>query len=60
MRPLFDEGVSLARRPGEVFGADDGRPALATALTDRSMFLVAAKRYGEAYDDFRQATALLD
>ncbi|MFI8519598.1 hypothetical protein ACIGEZ_17435 [Streptomyces sp. NPDC085481] len=54
LRPLFDEGVALARRlPG-------GHPALPQALTDRAMFLVAAERYGEAYADFAEAVPLLD
>ncbi|MFJ2239824.1 hypothetical protein [Streptomyces sp. NPDC087859] len=53
LRPVFDERVALARRLAE-------REELGRALTDRSMFLVAAKQYGEAYDDFREACALLD
>ncbi|MES5823940.1 hypothetical protein [Streptomyces sp. RG80] len=53
LHPLFDEGVALARRLGE-------RQALGRALTDRSMFLLAAKQYGEAYGDFREACELLD
>ncbi|MFF9852170.1 hypothetical protein [Streptomyces litmocidini] len=52
LRPSFDEGVDLARRPA----ADPG--TLARALTDRSMFLVAVKRYTEAYADFSEADAL--
>lgn len=62
LRPLFDEGVTLARRPADLpaVGPDLGRDALCRALTDRSMFLVAAQQYGEAYEDFREATALLD
>ncbi|MFD3994620.1 hypothetical protein [Streptomyces sp. NPDC058548] len=54
LRPLFDEGVALAGRlPG-----DPG--ASVRALTDRSMFLVAAKRYEEARADFTEAARLLD
>ncbi|WP_329341593.1 hypothetical protein OG866_36985 [Streptomyces sp. NBC_00663] len=45
--PVFDEGVAPARRLGE-------REALGEALTGRAMFLVAAKQYGEAYDDLRE------
>ncbi|WP_086826264.1 hypothetical protein [Streptomyces sp. NRRL B-24572] len=52
LRPSFDEGVTLARR----LTTDPG--ALARALTDRSMFLLAVKRYGEAHADFAEATAL--
>ncbi|MFE0648318.1 hypothetical protein ACFVZH_06990 [Streptomyces sp. NPDC059534] len=51
--PLFDEGVALARRPT----ADPG--ALVRALTDRSMFLVAARRYEEAHADLTEARVLL-
>ncbi len=53
LRPVFDESVTLARRLAE-------REELGRALTDRSMFLLAAQQYGEAYDDFREACALLD
>ncbi|MCX4984441.1 hypothetical protein [Streptomyces sp. NBC_00572] len=54
LRPLFDEGVALARRlPG-------AREAVARALTDRSLFLVAAHSYGEAHADFAEAVALLE
>ncbi|MDN3027664.1 hypothetical protein [Streptomyces sp. S.PB5] len=52
LRPLFDEGVALARRLAE-------RHTLGRALTDRAMFLVAAKQYGEAHDDFREVCDLL-
>ncbi|MEU0405162.1 hypothetical protein ABZ318_34115 [Streptomyces sp. NPDC006197] len=52
LRPAFDEGVILARRLPE------DRSALARALTDRSMFLLAVKRYEEAHADFAEATAL--
>ncbi|SEC09969.1 hypothetical protein [Streptomyces sp. TLI_105] len=52
LRPSFDEGVNLARRPT----ADPS--ALARALTDRSMFLLAVKRYEEAHADFAEAFTL--
>ncbi|MFJ5137287.1 hypothetical protein [Streptomyces sp. NPDC088707] len=52
LRPLFDEGVALARR---VPGAPE---TLARALTDRAMFLAAADRHGEAHADFAEAVAL--
>ncbi|MEX0167620.1 hypothetical protein [Streptomyces sp. LMG1-1-1.1] len=54
LRPAFDEGVALARRSP----ADPG--VLARALADRSMFLLAVKRYGEALADFAEVVALLD
>ncbi|MFB7352617.1 hypothetical protein [Streptomyces gardneri] len=54
LRPLFDEGVALARRRP----ADPS--ACARALTDRSTFLVAVERYEEAHADFLEAVALLD
>ncbi|MER6142161.1 hypothetical protein ABT174_19305 [Streptomyces sparsogenes] len=59
--PLFDEGVALARRLADLTGDADqgGREALGRALTDRSTFLVAAKQYGAAYDDFVEVIALL-
>ncbi|MDX3229160.1 hypothetical protein [Streptomyces sp. ME19-01-6] len=60
LRPVLDEGVALARRLADLAGADRDREALGRALTDRSMFLVAAQQYGEAYDDFLEVIALLD
>ncbi|MFJ3502103.1 hypothetical protein [Streptomyces sp. NPDC090135] len=51
LRPLFDEEVALARRAAE---------GLPRALTDRAMFLVAAKRYGQARADFAEAVDPLD
>ncbi|MEV7375454.1 hypothetical protein AB0O51_31755 [Streptomyces sp. NPDC090301] len=52
LRPLFDQGVTLARRlPG-------APAAVVRALTDRAMFLAAADRYGEAHADFAEAVAL--
>ncbi|WP_037675497.1 hypothetical protein [Streptomyces globisporus] len=50
--PAFDEGVALARR----LATDPD--ALARALTDRSMFLLAVQRYEEAHADFAEAIAL--
>ncbi|MEW2373708.1 hypothetical protein AB0940_30720 [Streptomyces sp. NPDC006656] len=52
-RPYFDEGVALARR------LTDDPARLARALTDRSMFLVAARTFEPAHTDFAEATALL-
>ncbi|MDF6041380.1 hypothetical protein LRD69_04235 [Streptomyces sp. JH14] len=62
LRPVFDEGVTLARRLAGLPAAspDLSRETLCRALTDRSMFLVAAKQHGEAYEDFREAAALVD
>ncbi|MEV8454177.1 hypothetical protein AB0467_18655 [Streptomyces sp. NPDC052095] len=51
--PYFDEGVTLARR----LSGDPAR--LARALTDRSMFLVAARSFEPAHADFAEAVALL-
>ncbi|GLV87723.1 hypothetical protein Slala03_74120 [Streptomyces lavendulae subsp. lavendulae] len=51
--PYFDEAVALARRLPD----DPGR--LARALTDRSMFLVAARSFEPAHADFAEAAALL-
>ncbi|MEV7502684.1 hypothetical protein [Streptomyces sp. NPDC093018] len=52
--PYFDEGVTLARR------LPDDPARLARALTDRSMFLVAARSFEPAHADFAEAVALLD
>ncbi|MFG3349953.1 hypothetical protein ACGF1Z_33420 [Streptomyces sp. NPDC048018] len=54
LRPLFDQGVALARRLPE-----DPR-ALPEALTDRATFLVMAERHTEAHTDLVEAVALLD
>ncbi|WP_328941779.1 hypothetical protein OG259_09040 [Streptomyces sp. NBC_00250] len=54
LRPLFDEGVALARR------LPDSPAVIARALADRAMFLVAAKRYGEAQADFAEVVGLLE
>ncbi|MEU6975163.1 hypothetical protein [Streptomyces sp. NPDC046371] len=52
--PSYDEGIALARRlPGSP-------SALARALADRAMFLVAVERYGDARRDFADALALPD
>ncbi|MFE7707608.1 hypothetical protein ACFU6I_17805 [Streptomyces sp. NPDC057486] len=51
--PYFDEGVTLARR------LPDNPAGLARALTDRSMFLVAARSFEPAHADFAEAVALL-
>lgn len=52
-KPYFDEGVALARR------LPDDPARLARALTDRSMFLVAARTFEPAYADFAEAVALV-
>ncbi|WP_043472837.1 hypothetical protein [Kitasatospora sp. MBT66] len=52
--PRFDEGVTLARR------LPDDPARLARALTDRSMFLVAARSFDRAHADLAEAAALLD
>lgn len=61
LRPVFDEGVALARCLADLTGDADqgGREALGRALSDRSTFLVAAKQYGAAYDDFVEVIDLL-
>ncbi|WP_431960512.1 hypothetical protein [Actinacidiphila sp. bgisy160] len=60
LRPLFAEGVTPARRLAALPGAQRGEQAAGRALTGRSMFLLAARQYGEAYGDFREVVALLD
>ncbi|UXY31684.1 hypothetical protein [Streptomyces sp. HUAS TT20] len=60
LRPVFDEGVALARRLVDLAGPERGREALVRALTDRSMCLVGVKQYGAAHDDFVEVIALLD
>lgn len=54
LRPYFNEGVALARR------LPDDPARLARALTDRAMFLVAARTFDAAYADYAEAVALLD
>ncbi|MER6994536.1 hypothetical protein [Streptomyces sp. NPDC000410] len=56
LRPLFDEGVSLARRLSEHDPAT-GAAALVTALVDRATFRTAAEEFGLALDDLREAYA---
>ncbi|MFJ3714217.1 hypothetical protein [Streptomyces sp. NPDC090057] len=58
VRPLFDDGVGLARRLFQQAPADGAR-ALARALIDRSTFHTAAHEFGAALDDFRQALSHL-
>ncbi|MEW1635297.1 hypothetical protein AB0469_14580 [Streptomyces sp. NPDC093801] len=53
LRPYFDEGVTLGRR------LPDDPARLARALTDRAMFLVAARTFEPAHADFAEAVALL-
>ncbi|EME99539.1 hypothetical protein J7W19_06295 [Streptomyces mobaraensis NBRC 13819 = DSM 40847] len=53
-KPYFAKGVALARR------LPDDPARLARALTDRSMFLVAARSFENAYADFAEAVTLLD
>ncbi|MFF3765309.1 hypothetical protein ACFYYR_14650 [Streptomyces sp. NPDC001922] len=57
-RPLLDEGVDLARR---LSGHDPaaGTAALVTALLDRAGCRTAARLFGPALDDFREALQLL-
>ncbi|MFF2330908.1 MULTISPECIES: hypothetical protein [unclassified Streptomyces] len=59
LRPVFDKGVALACRLADLDG-ESGRSARARALTDRSMFLLAAKQFGEAHEDFAAVATLLD
>ncbi|MFF9347091.1 hypothetical protein [Streptomyces sp. NPDC014734] len=54
VRPLFDDGVGLARRLCERHPAGGSR-TLAEALIDRSAFRVAVGEFGSALDDFRRA-----
>ncbi len=54
VRPLFDEGVELARRLSRHDPAE-GTPTLARTLIDRSAFRAAARDFGPALDDFREA-----
>ncbi|MBC3842235.1 hypothetical protein GXW82_24685 [Streptacidiphilus sp. 4-A2] len=57
LQPLFDEGVTLARR---LRATDPPQAAalLARALTDRATFLIATGRRAEAHADFQEATTL--
>jgi hypothetical protein len=58
VRSLFDDGVGLARRLSQHHPAD-GNPALARILVDRSTFHTAAREFGPALDDFREALSYL-
>ncbi|MFE6157014.1 hypothetical protein [Streptomyces sp. NPDC057889] len=58
VRPLFNEGVSLARQLSRQDPADGPR-TLAKVLIDRSTFHTAAREFGPALDDFRQALSHL-
>lgn len=58
LRPLFDEGVALARSLADLAGTEQSLEALGRPLTDRAMFLVAAKQYGEAYNDYLEVLNL--
>ncbi|MEY9969607.1 tetratricopeptide (TPR) repeat protein [Streptacidiphilus sp. MAP12-16] len=59
LHPLFDEGVSLARRLARA-DPDLGSKALARALTDRStLFLACGRHYTEALADYREANTTL-
>ncbi|WP_308401394.1 hypothetical protein [Streptomyces sp. AP-93] len=54
VRPLFDEGVDLARRLS-LHDPAAGTRTLAGNLIDRSSFHIAVGELGPALDDFRQA-----
>ncbi|WP_217238512.1 hypothetical protein [Streptomyces sp. AC555_RSS877] len=58
VRSLFDDGVGLARRLSQHRPAD-GTPTLAKVLMDRSTFHTAAREFGPALDDFREALSCL-
>ncbi|MEU3528129.1 hypothetical protein AB0E62_30400 [Streptomyces sp. NPDC038707] len=58
VRSLFDDGVDLARSLSRQDPAD-GTRTLAEALIDRSAFHAAAREFGPALDDFRQALRCL-
>ncbi|MFJ2610061.1 hypothetical protein ACIO13_34625 [Streptomyces sp. NPDC087425] len=58
VRPLFDDGVVLARRLTQHNPAD-GTPTLAKILIHRSTFHTAAREHGPALNDFRQALSYL-
>ncbi|MFI0873610.1 hypothetical protein ACH4TM_04250 [Streptomyces parvus] len=58
VRPLFDEGVDLARRLSRHNPAEGPR-ALAGALIERSAFRIAVRELGPALDDFREALSHL-
>ncbi|MFI1188951.1 hypothetical protein [Streptomyces californicus] len=54
VRPLYDEGVDLARRLAR-HDPVEGPGALAASLIDRSSLHAAARDFGPALADFRQA-----
>ncbi|MFJ6982260.1 MULTISPECIES: hypothetical protein [unclassified Streptomyces] len=54
VRPLFDDGVRLARRLLRHDPAT-GAPVLAQLLVDRATFRTAAEEFGPALADFREA-----
>ncbi|MEU8664863.1 hypothetical protein [Actinoplanes philippinensis] len=54
--PAFHNSVDAARQLHS--HAPGGRPALAHALTDRTVILIAGHRYAEALDDYQEALAL--
>ncbi|MFJ5118824.1 MULTISPECIES: hypothetical protein [unclassified Kitasatospora] len=58
VRPLFDDGVELARRLCQHDPAD-GTRTLAEILIDRSTFHTATGEFEAALDDFRQALSYL-
>ncbi len=58
IRPLFDEGVALARRLPKHYPAEGPR-TLARTLIERSAFRVAARELSPALDDFREALSHL-
>ena len=55
LRPTFSQGVALTRRLHALINSEHTLQSLNNALIDRSMFLLAEKQYGEAYEDFREA-----
>ncbi|MFD3903155.1 hypothetical protein HXS80_13810 [Streptomyces sp. CB04723] len=59
VRPLYDEGVDLARRL-VLHDPVEGPRALAASLIDRSSLYAAARDFGPALADFRQALTHLE
>ncbi|MFD9903404.1 hypothetical protein [Streptomyces sp. NPDC059063] len=58
VRPLFDEGIRLARRL-TAHDPSGGTAALVAALMDRATFRTAAKEFGAALDDLQEALRVL-
>ncbi|MFE6773980.1 hypothetical protein ACFVFD_33900 [Streptomyces fimicarius] len=58
VRPLFDEGVALARQLPR-YDPAEGPRTLARTLIERSAFHIAAHELGPALDDFREALSHL-